>query len=392
MGSVKSAKSEGFGVSCPAEPPIWSRFETSARMFGERLAVASLDQPRGLYGFENMESAGSSAYIRWSYNTLSAAIDQFAMSLRRRQVGKGDVVITYLPNKVEFILSLWVAHKLGCTFVPLHPDSLRNQEETIHVLHLVNPKVIIADNVAVAERFNAVSSKIPEVPIRVVAGNSDDIPNWNALQSLLSEKDIGDIDMLLTKSESSLPETSERCVTILFTSGTTSRPKGAPHTSKTLNAFCQNLSLGGRSESSVFCAVLPNNHAAGYFFTLHFMMNGGAIVYPSAAFQPDRILESMEVERVTHTMLVPTTLHRFAEALRHRSTPPEFCLQDVCLAGSYITPEDLRYVIEGLGSSKVSTGFGMTEGSPVWSAPGPRSSSSTMAGLSSVVIRLQGPP
>jgi len=78
----------------------------------------------------------------------------------------------------------------------------------------------------------------------------------------------------------------------------------------------------------------------------------------------------MEVERVTHIKLVPTTLHRFAEALRHRATPPRFCLQDVCLAGAYITPEHLRYVINDLGSTKVSTGFGMTEGSPIWSAPG----------------------
>ncbi|KAK8040100.1 Nonribosomal peptide synthetases (NRPS) [Apiospora rasikravindrae] len=352
MGLISSAKSEGSGHACPAEPPIWSRLETSARRFGERLAVASLDQPRGLYGFETMETTNNStSYLRWSYNTLGAAVDRFAQSLCNRKVGKGDVVVTYLYNKVEFILSLWVAHKLGCTFVPLHPDSLLNQEEAVHVFHLVKPKVVVVDDMAVAERFDAIGHKVPAVPTKVVAGTySDGVHKWDSMQSLLvGKRATGDLDIPLTMNDSVLSDITERPVTILFTSEPLAR---------------------GRSESNVFCAVLPNNHAAGYFFTLHFMMNGGALVYPSAKFHPDRILEAMETESVTHTMLVPTTLHRFAEALRDRSAPPRLCLQDVCLAGAYITPEDLRYVIHGLGSAKVSTGFGMTEGSPIWSAPG----------------------
>ncbi|KAK8012980.1 acetyl-CoA synthetase-like protein [Apiospora marii] len=392
MGLNSSSKSQGSGDSCPAEAPIWSRLETSAQVFGERLAVASLDQPRGLYGFENMETTSNpSAYLRWSYNTLSSAVDRFAESLGNRKVGKGDVVVTYLYNKVKFVLSLWVAHKLGCAFVPLHPDSLLNQEEAVHVLRLVNPQVVVVDDVALAERFDAISHQVPVVPTKAVAGTSSEgVHNWDSLQSLLVEKrSAGDMDTPLARKESTLSDRGERPVTILFTSGTTSRPKGAPHNSKTLNAFCQNLSLGGRSESHVFCAVLPNNHAAGYFFTLHFMMNGGAIVYPSSRFHPDRILEAMEAESATHTMLVPTTLHRFAEALRDRSAPPRLCLQDVCLAGAYITPEDLRYVVHGLGSAKVSTGFGMTEGSPVWSSRAPPSSSSTKAGSSRAAVRLR---
>ncbi|KAK6822527.1 acetyl-CoA synthetase-like protein [Apiospora arundinis] len=336
---VSTPVSEGSGGPCPTEPPIWSRLETSAKRFGERLAVASLDQPRGLYGFDNLEPADSSAYhLRWSYNTLSAAVDQFAQGLCNRGVGRGDVVVTYLLNRVEFIICLWAAHKLSCPFVPLHPDSLLNQDEAVHVLRLVKPKVVVTEDDVTAERFDAISQQVPTVPARVSIGASNDIPHWASLQELLEEKPIAEADTFQTRNETILPDTPEPLDTILFTSGTTSRPKGAPHTSKSLNAFCQNLSLGGRSESNVFCAVLPNNHAAGYFFTLHFMMNGGALVYASARFQPERILEAMEAETVTHIKLVPTTLHRFAEALRQRSTPPALYLRDVCLAGAFITP------------------------------------------------------
>ncbi|KAK8848751.1 acetyl-CoA synthetase-like protein [Apiospora arundinis] len=368
---VSTPVSEGSGGPCPTEPPIWSRLETSAKRFGERLAVASLDQPRGLYGFDNLEPADSSAYhLRWSYNTLSAAVDQFAQGLCNRGVGRGDLVVTYLLNRVEFIICLWAAHKLSCPFVPLHPDSLLNQDEAVHVLRLVKPKVVVTEDDVTAERFDAISHQVPTVPARVSIGASNDIPHWASLQELLEEKLIAEADTFQTRNETILPDTPEPLDTILFTSGTTSRPKGAPHISKSLNAFCQNLSLGGRSESNVFCAVLPNNHAAGYFFTLHFMMNGGALVYASARFQPERILEAMEAETVTHIKLVPTTLHRFAEALRQRSTLPALYLRDVCLAGAFITPQHLQFVVDSLGSTNVSTGFGMTEGSPVWSAPG----------------------
>jgi len=158
-------------------------------------------------------------------------------------------------------------------------------------------------------------------------------------------------------------------VAILFTSGTTSLPKGVPHNDMTLNTFCENLSLGGRSEEGGFCSVLPNNHAMGYFYTLHFMMHGAAIVYPSPSFDAVAMVKALEEETCTRTALVPTTLHALLEILKVRGIPLKSSLVDVGISGSSVTPDNIRRAVFDLGSKGVSTGFGMTEGSPIWSPP-----------------------
>jgi hypothetical protein len=132
----------------------------------------------------------------------------------------------------------------------------------------------------------------------------------------------------------------------------------------------KNLALGGCSPEDVFCSVLPNNHAMGYFYVLHFFTQGGAVVYPSATFKPGPMAKALTLHACTHACLVPTALHSLIDhAERENLTFP--ALKDVCLAGASITPQHLRQVVTKLGSRGVSTGFGMTEGSPVWVAPTP---------------------
>lgn len=173
----------------------------------------------------------------------------------------------------------------------------------------------------------------------------------------------------VTSSTTDGGTTENEIVTLLFTSGTNSLPKGVPHTDTTLNTFCENLSLGGRSATSIFCSVLPNNHAMGYFYTLHFMMHGAAIVYPSPSFDANAMIKALESEKCTHTALVSTAMHAVLEALKARGIPLDSSLVDVSLSGSSVTPDNMRQAIHELGSHGVSAGFGMTEGSPIWTAP-----------------------
>ncbi|KHN94310.1 AMP-dependent synthetase/ligase [Metarhizium album ARSEF 1941] len=361
------------------QPPIWERLQDAAARHRTRLAVVSLHQPKDLYVLASRAEESCSTHLRWSYGTLTAMVERLATGLTSRGLRRGDTIVTYLYNGVEFVMSFWAAHQLGCPFVPLNPESLLNREESAHVLGLVTPSVVIVNDNTTAERMDAVLGKRFELTTRSIAGSDDcDVVGWTCLQSVLAAPGEGmktRADTLSSPLHHRIGSTStetdleSKPVTVLFTSGTTALPKGVPHTNATLNAFSENLSLGGTSESNIFCSVLPNNHAIGYFFALHFMMSGAAIVYPSSKFDPDKTIDAMESEMVTHTALVPTTLHRLAESLGHRSMPFRSSLADVCIAGDAIIPDDLRYIADGLQSTGVSTGFGMTEGSPVWSAP-----------------------
>ena len=358
MGHDFSERSETEGTPSPVHPPVWHRLHKSAVTYSNRLALASLHQPPTLYGIAT--DVTNNEYLRWSYKELAFGVDTLTGKLRRIGVKRGQPVATFLYNGVEFVMAFWAAHKIGCPFVPLNPRSLVNAEEAAHMLRVAGVSIVLVQDIETALKFDALPRKLELKQTKIVITEITPDPSWVTFASLMHED---------STTQTNDGDIIEEVVTILFTSGTTSLPKGVPHTDTTLNTFCENLSLGGASEENVFCSVLPNNHAMGYFYTLHFMMHGAAIVQPSPTFDAMAMVKALELENCTHATLVPTTLYALLETLKARVSPLKSALVDVCLSGSSVTPENIRQVIFNLGSKSVSTGFGMTEGSPIWSAP-----------------------
>ncbi len=353
------AQSEAEGIHCPVHPPVWQRLQKSTVTCSNKLALASLHQSPTLYGVAT--DVTKIEYLRWSYNDLNFAINTLAENLQKLGVKRDQPVATFLYNGAEFIMAFWAAHKLGCPFVPLNPRSLVNAEEAAHMLRVAGVSIVLVQDTEIAARFDALSGKSELKQTKIVISEIAPDPSWVTFASLMQE--VG-------TSQTSDEDTIENeIVAILFTSGTTSLPKGVPHNDTTLNTFCENISLGGRSEEGAFCSVLPNNHAFGYFSTLHFMMHGAAIVYPSPSFDAVAMVKTLEEEKCTHTALVPTTLHALLETLKARGNYLKSSLVDVCISGSSVTPDNIRQAVLDLGSKGVSTGFGMTEGSPIWSPP-----------------------
>ena len=365
------ALSEAYGGEWLDSPPsIWQRLAVSASQHPGKLALACQHQSANLYGRKSL----TDDHLQWSYAQLSSTVDSFSKGLQAR--GSKSAVVTFLDNGVEFVLSVWAAHKLGLTLVPLNPRNLQNEAEARHMLAVIDAAVVIVGSSDSAAAFDALAYRSKQALLKISAGNAAG-DGWVGLSELLPVDEEAKGDMVSTNhnpehamNDSLFTEhlrEDDALVTVLFTSGTTSLPKGCPHTNRTLNAFMKNLALGGCSSDDRFCGVLPNNHAMGYFYVLHFFCEGGSVVYPSSTFQAEQMAKALRALSCSHTCLVPTALHSLIDvAGQDGLTFPT--LRDVCLAGASITPHNLRQVVDTLGSQAVSTGFGMTEGSPIWTA------------------------
>lgn len=350
MGSISFSQASGESLATDL-PSVWESLEASATIWKDKLALACLHQPADLYGVNPDYSA---SYLRWTYQTLLKVVNEVTVKLSQSGIQPGQSIATFLPKGAEFVVTFWAAHKLGCTFVPINPNTLLNTAETLHILEVAKASVIVLQDDAAAANIDSLAlSFISKV---IVSGSKS---GWTPFAELVKPSDH------LVEAET---VARSKIVTILFTSGTTSLPKGCPHSDLTLNAFMANLALGGMSENDVFCSVLPNNHAMGYFYCLYFFCHGGAVVFPSAIFEAKSMLDALEMELCTHACLVPTALYALLQSLASRPIRPKLSLVDVCLAGASITPENMKQVVNELGSRGVSTGFGMTEGSPVWTA------------------------
>jgi acyl-CoA synthetase (AMP-forming)/AMP-acid ligase II len=367
------ALSEAYGGDWADSPPsIWQRLTRSASQHPKKLALASLHQPATLYERKSL----TDDHLQWSYAQLSSATEIFSNGLQAHGLSSKSAIVTFLDNGVEFGLSVWASHKLGCPFVPLNPRNLFNATEARHMLAVADVAVVIVGSPESAAAFDALACQSERTLLKISAGDAA-LNGWVSFSELLSVDAERNGEAAPTNSDpnhtmvDSLsignPHDHDALVTVLFTSGTTSLPKGCPHTNRTLNAFMKNLALGGCSSDDVFCGVLPNNHAMGYFYVLHFFCEGGSVVYPSPSFQADQMAKALKAHSCSHACLVPTALHSLIDvAGQDGLTFP--ALKDVCLAGASITPRNLRQVVDTLGSQAVSTGFGMTEGSPIWTA------------------------
>ena len=102
---------------------------------------------------------------------------------------------------------------------------------------------------------------------------------------------------------------------ILYTSGTTGRPKGAAHSqggrvAGTLNMFASELR--GFDRSPVYLHVAPLSHGSGAKILPTIAAGGCNVVVPR--FDPELMAATIRAEHVTHTFLVPTIIQRLLEA------------------------------------------------------------------------------
>jgi long-chain acyl-CoA synthetase len=150
---------------------------------------------------------------------------------------------------------------------------------------------------------------------------------------------------------------------ITYTGGTTGRPKGVMLSHGNLLANAQhNLVATAHARDQRWLHVCPMFHVAGTANVLACTWVGAEqVLLPR--FEPRAVLDAIERERITHTVLVPTMLQRLLEEPGADSADLS-SLRHVQYAASPISPELQRRVLERLPDCDVAQFYGMTEAAP----------------------------
>jgi fatty-acyl-CoA synthase len=153
---------------------------------------------------------------------------------------------------------------------------------------------------------------------------------------------------------------------LMYTSGTTGRPKGAVLTH--LNMFTQTMTQVRAahllSDGDVSLITSPLFHIAGLgALTPALLLGNRVVVAPSGAFDPVALLDLMESEAVTHMFLVPTLWQTLCETpgVRDRT----LSLVSISWGASPALPSTLRAMAETFPGVQITAAFGQTEMSPV---------------------------
>ncbi|KAK5123139.1 hypothetical protein LTR85_003337 [Meristemomyces frigidus] len=334
---------------------IWS-----AQTHSDGVAVVALHQAANLLPALN-GALRFSTYLRWTYSDLFHGAKLLAAALHHRGVRKGDHIVALLPNSAEWALGFWAAVLLGCPWFVVQPRAATSSEEVKHILELSRAKVILAwDTELITQLGESAPRELGAIPVKIICSDSGLVPEqWLLLRSLLAETS----EPLEVQPDDPLSVADDLTV-VLFTSGTTGRPKGCPHTNRTLASMFQNHAYNlGLDEHTASVSHLPLAHCFGLVYSVSFWVAGAKVVYPDKTFDARSTLEAIRLEKCTHMPAVPSILYGLLDAAT-LGTKESSTVRHIELSGTTITPEAVQLAQVNLGAYRVSSHYGATESGP----------------------------
>ena len=296
-----------------------------------------------------------------SYDELADRSMRLANSLRERGVAKGDRVAYLGENHPAFLETLFAAGLLGAIFVPLNtrlaPPEIQFQ------LHDCGARILI-HSLSLDVLASRGSQGTPTVGRIVV----DDLSGLSAGRPESYDPSVGiveDFEAVVAAASDQFHDVSvglDDGAMILFTSGTTGRPKGALLTHGNVAWNCMNVIVDfDFSSTDVALMISPMFHVASLDMgVLPTLLKGGTVVLESK-FDPKRTLHLIQEHRATTISGVPTTFQMLCE---HPDWPDTdlVSLSKLTCGGSAVPTRVLEaYELRGL---RFSNGYGMTETSP----------------------------
>lgn len=293
------------------------------------------------------ERGGEAAIVDGGEVITNAALLERAKAVARALVGcgvgRGDAVAIWAPNCWQWIAAALGAHTIGAMVVPI--NTRYKGEEAAHVLARSRARVLFTVDGFLGCSYPALlrGQELPALEHVVV------MTAWNEflargtgarLGGGVTPDDVGDL---------------------MFTSGTTGRPKGVPAThAQSLRVFQAWGELVGLRRGERYLVVAPFFHTFGYKAGWLAALQVGAVVYPQPVFDVEQVLARIAADRI-NVVPGPPTLYMSMLAHPARAAADLSSLRLAVTGAASVPVELVRRMASDLGFRTVLTGYGLTE-------------------------------
>ncbi|MGO4331109.1 MULTISPECIES: class I adenylate-forming enzyme family protein [unclassified Cupriavidus] len=282
---------------------------------------------------------------RLSYEDLLCSSRSLAAGLRRAGVVQGDRIVVYLPNCIEFVQVMYAAFTLGAIVIPV--NTRNTPRELVYFAQDSQARMLVfhAESAAAIEEL---SSEFMGVRRLSVGG---DVAGAESLETLLTRSDERLPELALTPDDAM----------ILYTSGTTGKPKGAILTHANFvigNAFVNAVEWGVTADD-VFLVTTPLAHRTGLARLMNSMGLGATLVVMER-FDAQAAVNIIEREQVSAAGMVPTVARMLMPVLEQQAARCA-SLRHIIVTGEAFPVELKRRMIDHLPKARLHSFFAMTE-------------------------------
>ncbi len=307
-------------------------------------------------GLALVELSSDGSRREWSFGEVSKRSAALAGTLRARGIGHGDVVMTLIGNRPEWVFAMCACFRIGAVVLPC-TEQLRAKDLRLR-LAVARPSLIVAD-----ERNRAqLEAAGPDCPVLFVP----------------------DETLFVAEAAASVELAPNDPCLITFTSGTSGEPKAVLHGQRYLDG--QRLQathwLGAQPGELVWCTAASGwSKSARNVFIAPWLSGASALLH-DARFDPAERLDLLASERVNVLCMAPTEYRVIAARAGLRALGD---LRAMVAAGEALNPEVLHAWREATGL-EIRDGYGQTEtgqltGMPLGEAARPGSMGKALPGV-----------
>lgn len=288
---------------------------------------------------KNIESG-----LGYDYKSLNHGANALANIFEKEyNLTKGDRLLVLADFDAEYVALLGVAQKMGIILVPI--NYRLSASEIAFLVQNSDPSLII-----VAEEYRSLLNEVPKLLQEKVITFSQ-YENW--LTSASKEQ---------TAEYTSKPLEETHPAFILYTSGTTGQPKGAIYTHGMMLWNSINTAIRLKiSSDDIYLNVMPPFHTGGWNVLTAPILHFGGTLIMMPKFDSEKVLEALEKEEISISMLVPTMVRMLSESENFKQN--DFSQLRYMIVGGEALPIPLieQWNEQGV---PIRQGYGLTECGP----------------------------
>lgn len=298
-----------------------------------------------------------------TYSELNETVTRFAAGLQSLGFQKGDHIALLLGNSPHFIVSLYGAMRAGLTVIPINPAYTQN--ELLYVLQNGDVKAVVIQESQLS-MMDSLHEELVSVDHFIVCTENNTDVNDSGLTNLSLKVKLKTFSGLMGCHNSfNYPDLREdNTAVILYTSGTTGKPKGAMLSHKNIYSNARDIAAYlSMTETDRVITALPMFHVFCLTVILNASIVQGAEMVILPAFSPREMCKAVRENKATIFAGVPTMyafLLQYSEA-----DPADFSSIRLCISGGASMPVSLLKQFEEKFNVRISEGYGLSEASPV---------------------------